>query len=119
MSDSEEEKQAAFDPNMQASQASHLKKNDVVVLQNRPCKIIEMSSSKTGKHGHAKVKIAAIDIFTGKKYEDVMTSTHMIQVPIVNKTTYHVVEILEGEYLSLIDDNGNSREDLTATKEVR
>ena len=32
----------------------------------RPCKIVEMSTSKTGKHGHAKVHMVAIDIFTGK-----------------------------------------------------
>ena len=34
--------------------------------QNRPCKIVEMSTSKTGKHGHAKVHMVALDIFTGK-----------------------------------------------------
>jgi hypothetical protein len=47
----------------------------------RPCKIVDMSTSKTGKHGHAKVHLVAIDvsgfpqyfvsqhlqIFTGKK----------------------------------------------------
>ena len=31
----------------------------------RPCKIVEMSTSKTGKHGHAKVHMVALDIFTG------------------------------------------------------
>lgn len=34
-------------------------------IQNRPCKIVEMSTSKTGKHGHAKVHMVALDIFTG------------------------------------------------------
>ena len=28
----------------------------------RPCKIIDMSTSKTGKHGHAKVHLVAIDV---------------------------------------------------------
>lgn len=29
---------------------------------DRPCKIVEMSTSKTGKHGHAKVHLVAIDV---------------------------------------------------------
>lgn len=36
-------------------QCSSLRKNGFVMLKARPCKIMEMSTSKTGKHGHAKV----------------------------------------------------------------
>ena len=47
-------------------QCSALRKNGHVVIKGRPCKIVEMSTSKTGKHGHAKVHLVAIDIFTNK-----------------------------------------------------
>ena len=43
--------------NSYPQQCSALRKNGFVMLKNRPCKIMEMSTSKTGKHGHAKVLI--------------------------------------------------------------
>ena len=36
-------------------QASAIRKNGHMMIKNRPCKVVEMSTSKTGKHGHAKV----------------------------------------------------------------
>ncbi len=37
------------------SQASAIRKNGHIMIKGRPCKVVEMSTSKTGKHGHAKV----------------------------------------------------------------
>ena len=72
-------------------QCSALRKNGHVVIKNRPCKIVDMSTSKTGKHGHAKVHLIAIDIFTGKKLEDLSPSTHNMDVPNVSRREYQLV----------------------------
>ena len=45
-------------------QCSALRKNGHVLLKGRPCKIVEMSTSKTGKHGHAKVRSSHITFIT-------------------------------------------------------
>jgi len=71
-----------------------------------------MSTSKTGKHGHAKVHLVALDIFTGKKYEDICPSTHNMNVPNVKRSEYSVLDVNEEGFLSLMMDNGDTREDL-------
>lgn len=92
-------------------QCSALRKNGYVVIKNRPCKIVEMSTSKTGKHGHAKVHMVAIDVFTGKKYEDICPSTHNMNVPHVIRKDYSFVDIEDG-FMSLMDDEGSMKDDL-------
>ena len=71
-------------------QCSALRKNGFVLIKERPCKIVDMSTSKTGKHGHAKAVVVGIDIFNDKKYEDICPSTHNMMVPHVNRKEYAV-----------------------------
>lgn len=111
-------------------QCSALRKNGHVVIKGRPCKIVDMSTSKTGKHGHAKVHLVALDIFTGKKLEDLSPSTHNMEVPNVTRKEYQLVrglftshhwgrltnsfqlDISEDGFLSLMDDSGNTKDDV-------
>ncbi|KAK5781026.1 uncharacterized protein PWA37_001941 [Arxiozyma heterogenica] len=94
-------------------QCSALRKNGFVVIKGRPCKIVDMSTSKTGKHGHAKVHLVALDIFTGKKLEDLSPSTHNMEVPVVKRTEYQLLDIDDG-YLSLMTNDGETKDDVKA-----
>jgi translation initiation factor 5A len=74
--------------------------------------VSDVSTSKTGKHGHAKCNFTAIDIFTGKKYEDIIPSTHTAHVPVVVRMEFSLVDISNDGFVTLMDDEGNCREDV-------
>ncbi|GAA6036270.1 hypothetical protein JCM8097_006869 [Rhodosporidiobolus ruineniae] len=92
-------------------QCSALRKNGHVVIKGRPCKIIDMSTSKTGKHGHAKVHLVALDIFTQRKYEDISPSTHNMEVPNVTRNEYTLINIDDG-FLNLMTTEGDTKDDV-------
>eukprot|EP00758_Cryptobia_borreli_P013343 Tbor_TRINITY_DN5825_c1_g1::TRINITY_DN5825_c1_g1_i1::g.6674::m.6674/K03263/EIF5A; translation initiation factor 5A len=93
-------------------QAGALKKGDHMVIKGHPCKIIDMSVSKTGKHGHAKASIVAVDIFTKQKLEDQAPTTHNVEAPFVKSQAFSLMDINEEGGLSLMDEENNMREDL-------
>jgi len=74
------------------TQCSALRKNGFVLLKGHPCKIVEMTMAKTGKHGGAKAHITGIDIFTDKKYEEIAGSTQNVDVPNTERKDYQVYD---------------------------
>ena len=88
---SDEEIQATGDSgasDVYPMQAGNVKKNGYAMLKGNPCRVIEMTTSKAGKHGHAKATIVGIDIFTGKKHEDSCPTSHNMEIPFVKKSEY-------------------------------
>mmetsp|Transcript_11445 Transcript_11445/g.20709 ORF Transcript_11445/g.20709 Transcript_11445/m.20709 type:complete len:156 (-) Transcript_11445:674-1141(-) len=99
-------------------QAGALKKNHFVVIKGFPCKIVDYSTSKTGKHGHAKANITGIDIFSGKKYEDICPTSHNMMQPIVNRKDYQLINVDDENFCSLMDEKNDTREDLRLEPET-
>ena len=89
-----------------------IKKGSYMVFQGRPCKVVDYSTSKTGKHGHARASITGIDIFTGRKYEDSLPTSHNVEVPNIKRSEWTAISYDQDGYLTLMDLQGNTRQDL-------
>jgi len=74
-------------------EAGSLKEGSFVVIDEEPCKIVEVEKSKPGKHGSAKVRITAIGIFDGVKRSIVVPVDQKVDVPIVGKKVAQVISI--------------------------
>ncbi len=80
--------------------------------RSRFLQVIDVTTSKTGKHGHAKCHFTATDIFTGKKMEELVPASHNLEVPIVTREDYTLVDVSDEGFLGLMDATGNIREDM-------
>lgn len=93
-----------------------VKINDIILLRNNPCKIIDTSVCKTGKHGHTKFHFIGYDIFTGKRYEDIFMGHQFAEQPIVVKTNMKLLFIDDDGYTQLLNnDTLRTKEDLYVT----
>lgn len=77
--------------------------------------IKEILRTKPSKHGHAKMRIVGHDLFDGKKYTSVGPASHKMYVPVVETTTYMVLDYnhRNGEMSLLHPDTGAVREDVS------
>eukprot|EP01083_Nonionella_stella_P079572 218430_1 len=93
-------------------EAGQIKKGGYMMIKGKPCKVLAISVSKTGKHGHAKCNFNAVDIFTGKKLEDMVPSSHGTTVPVVNRADWEIIDIGEEGEVTLMDEAGNQKTDI-------
>ena len=79
-----------------------LKEGRYMLIDNEPCKIVSISTSKPGKHGEAKANIDAIGVFDNKKRQIVHPVKHKVQVPLIDKRKAQVLAVM-GDEVQLMD----------------
>jgi translation initiation factor 5A len=80
-----------------------LKVNRYMIIDDEPCKIMSISTSKPGKHGEAKARIEATGIFDGQKRSVVRPVKHKVHVPIIDKRSAQVLSLLRSDTVQLMD----------------
>ncbi len=86
----------------QVVEVRELRENRYMMIDDEPCKIVGMSTSKPGKHGEAKARIEAVGIFDDQKRSVVHPVRHKVSVPIIDKRSAQIVAIM-GNSVQLMD----------------
>lgn len=79
-----------------------LRKGRYIILDEHPCKIINIQTSAPGKHGHAKIRMDAVSLRDGSKRSTVKPSDAKVEVPMVEKRQAQVLS-LSGSSVQLMD----------------
>jgi len=70
-----------------------LQKGSYVVLEEAACRVVDIQTSKPGKHGHSKIKLTAVGLVDDKKRIVVMPGHDSVDVPIIEKKTAQILSI--------------------------
>jgi translation initiation factor 5A len=92
-----------------------------MMIDGEPCRIVDISKSKPGKHGSAKARIVAIGVFDNQKRQFVKPVDLGAEVPIIDKRAGQVfsvnpngVQIMDLETYEYLDAPFPEEEDLKA-----
>ena len=83
-----------------------LKVGRYVNIDDEPCKVVSIDTSKPGKHGSAKANIVATSIFTGAKKSLVGPVSTKCQVPLIDKRKATIL-YTNGSEVSVLDAETN------------
>ena len=82
--------------------ATEMRVGTFLMIEGKTLQVKKMDISKTGKHGHAKVRFEALDILTGKKKVSVVPGHDKFEVPMIDKRRAQVLSVTEDK-VSVMD----------------
>lgn len=79
-----------------------LKSGQYLMVDDEPCIIKSTERSKSGKHGHAKVRVVCVGMFDNNKRSITIPSGHMCEVPEIFKGTAQI-NFIEDALINIMD----------------
>ncbi len=98
--------------------ATDMRIGSYILIDNVAHQVKKMDVSKTGKHGHAKVRFEAVSAFTGKKKVMVIPGHDKFEVPMIDKRPAQVLSV-SGNTASLMDNENFENFDLEIPEELQ
>ena len=98
--------------------AGTIKEGSYILIDGAACKVVNCETSKSGKHGHAKVRMVAIGLMDDKKREIVLPAHDNVEVPIIEKKSAQVLSV-SGDVANVMDEETYETFDLTIPEELK
>jgi translation initiation factor 5A len=95
-----------------------LKTGSYVIVDGIACKVVNIQTSRPGKHGHAKMRVEAIGLMDDKKRIFVKPGSDTVEVPIIEKKTAQVLSV-SGDTANVMDTESYETFDLKIPEELK
>ena len=79
-----------------------LKTGQYIMVDEEPCIIKATERSKSGKHGHAKVRVVCVGLFDNNKRSLTIPSGHMVEIPEIIKGSAQI-NFIEDASINIMD----------------
>ncbi|RMD45734.1 translation initiation factor IF-5A [Candidatus Pacearchaeota archaeon] len=99
-------------------EATEIRVGTYIMIDGSAYQVKKVDISKTGKHGHAKVRYEAASVMTGKKKVQVVPGHEKFEVPMIDKRKAQVLSI-NGNEASIMDSESFESFDLPIPEELK
>lgn len=97
--------------------AKELREGRYLMIDDIPCRVVEIESSKPGKHGAAKMRITGIGIFENQKKVMLTPGDADVVVPVIGRKNIQIMSI-EGKTAKVMDQQTYEMYDLEIPDEL-
>jgi translation initiation factor 5A len=91
--------------------AKELRVGKYVLIEDIPCKVVDIESSKPGKHGAAKMRVTAMGIFEGQKKTLLTPGDADVECPIIDRKNVMILSV-SGTNAQVMDQTSNEVYDI-------
>jgi translation initiation factor 5A len=95
-----------------------LKVGKYVIIDDVPCRVVEIESSAPGKHGAAKMRVTAIGVFDNQKRTLLKPADADVEVPIIERKVGQIVSI-SGADVQIMNLEDYSTFEITVPEEMK
>ncbi|KAE8131202.1 eukaryotic translation initiation factor 5A-2 [Aspergillus pseudotamarii] len=97
----------AVKPVTWSEKSSDLRKNAYIIIEGRPCKVVDISVEES----RAMTQVKGVDIFTGRQLEMEFLPDHSVDIPAVRCLEYQLINVDEG-FLNLVTQDWVAKDDV-------